>query len=103
MLALVHVWVIASKELQELVVGFLRETLLENVDALLRSQTVTTSFSRAGQLAQSAFTDNDVEMVLEALEAEAVLAWQRTTALHLVLHQTNCTKKHWPIFFILPF
>mmetsp|Transcript_32412 Transcript_32412/g.82261 ORF Transcript_32412/g.82261 Transcript_32412/m.82261 type:complete len:373 (+) Transcript_32412:1226-2344(+) len=100
--ALVDVGVVPGEELVKLDVCLLREALLKYVDELLRSKVESASVRRASQLVQPPFAHDDVEVVLQGLETEPVLARQRAAALHFVRHQADRTIEHGPVLLVLP-
>lgn len=102
MFALIDMWVISCKELQQLVISLLREALLENMNGFLRPEVVSATLSWTSELAQSALTDDDVKVIVQALKAKAMLARQCAATLHFMLDQTNRTLKHRPVLLALP-
>ena len=73
-------------------VGLLRQTLLQNLDVFSKSQVEGAAHDGADQSLQSALPHDDVEVILQTVEAE--VAGKRAAPFDLVLGQTNGAFEH---------
>mmetsp|Transcript_88522 Transcript_88522/g.166946 ORF Transcript_88522/g.166946 Transcript_88522/m.166946 type:complete len:256 (-) Transcript_88522:2260-3027(-) len=94
---------VPREEFEQLVIRLIGETLLEDVDMLLVAQVEVATVRRTGELVQPALTDDDVEVILQALEAKPMLAWQCATSFDLMFGETDGACEHWAVLLLLRF
>lgn len=99
--AVIDVLYVPREKFEQFVICHVGQAFLEDVDTLLRTQAVAAVLGGARQLVQSPLPHDDVEMILQTLEAEAVLTRQGATTLNLVLDEADRTLEHGPVLFTL--